>query len=137
MGRYKTISIGESTFTEFERMAESYSLTNKGLIEAMLMYFRATKADPRDPKIDNPTDAIKALDKRIYGFIKTQEKNLILPIKEAVFKIATEEPIHRENLEIVKLKILEMASPGGLATREDWRKVNNRLEEIMNALNIQ
>jgi hypothetical protein len=76
----KQIAISPSLFPEFERMAKSYDLTNKGLLEAMVLYFKATKADPRDPKADNPTDAIKALDKRIISFIKEQEKKLLKPM---------------------------------------------------------
>jgi len=115
MGKYKTISVTVETFTEFERLAASYGLTNKGLIEAMLMYFKATKADPRDPKADNPTDAIKALDKRLVGFIKEQEKKLLLPMKEAVFEITSTE---------------------GMTRRADLRIVNQNVKRIIAALKI-
>lgn len=80
----KQIAISPALFTEFERMADSYGLTNKALLEAMLNYFRATKADPRDPKADNPTDAIKALDKRLIGFIREQEKKILRPLSDDV-----------------------------------------------------
>jgi|GEM_PF-3239213 len=116
MSKYKTISVGEATFHEFERMADSYGLTNKGLVEAMLTYFRATKADPRDPKTDNPTDAIKALDKRLVSFIKEQEKKILVPLKEAVFEIASTE---------------------GMARRADLRIVNQNVKRIIKALNIE
>lgn len=115
MIKYKTVSIGEATFDEFERMADSYGLTNKGLVEAMLNYFRATKADPRDPKTDNPTDAIKALDRRLVGFIKEQEKKILLPMKEAVFEIASTE---------------------GMTRRSDLRIVNQNIKRIITALKI-
>ncbi|CCH57693.1 hypothetical protein BN8_p06902 (plasmid) [Fibrisoma limi BUZ 3] len=113
MAKYKTISVTEETFKEFERMAESYGLSNKGLVEAMLMYFKVSKADPRDPKADNPTDAIKALDKRLIGFIKEQEKKLLIPIKDAVFEIASSE---------------------GMPRREDLRIVNNNVKKIISQL---
>jgi len=80
--RDKQIAIAPALFGEFERMAESYGLTNKGLLEAMMRYFKATKADPREPKADNPTDAIKALDKRLISFIRQQEKDILRPIQD-------------------------------------------------------
>jgi hypothetical protein len=43
------ITASPATFTEFERLASSYGLTNKGLLEAMVSYFKVSKADPRDP----------------------------------------------------------------------------------------
>ena len=116
MAKYRTISVSESTFAEFERMAESYGLTNKGLVEAMLTYFKISKADPRDPKADNPTDAIKALDRRLVSFIKEQEKKLLVPMKDALFEIASTE---------------------GMPRREDLRIVNANVKKIITHLNIK
>lgn len=80
----KQILISADLFAEFERMADSYDLSKKGLLEAMIFYFKATHADPRDPKADNPTDAIKALDKRLVSFIRQQENELLRPISDDI-----------------------------------------------------
>lgn len=116
MNKYKTISVSEDTFNEFERMAKSYKLTNKALVEAMLMYFKVSKADPRNPETDNPTDAIKALDRRLVTFIKEQEKKLLIPMKDAIFEIASTE---------------------GMPRREDLRIVNSNVKKIITHLNIK
>ncbi len=78
----KQILISVDSFGEFERMADSYGLSKKGLLEAMIMYFKATQADPRNPKADNPTDAIKALDKRLVSFIRQQENSILQPMAD-------------------------------------------------------
>ena len=106
MSRYKTINANESDFTEFERLADSYGLSNTALIAAMVNYFKVTKADPRDPKADNPTDAIKALDKRLISFIKEQEKKTLHPMKEALFDLASSEGATRKHeLRIVNANV--------------------------------
>ena len=115
MATYKTISVSEDTFKEFERMADSYGLTNKGLVEAMMTYFKVSKADPRNPQADNPTDAIKALDKRIVSFIKEQEKKILIPMKEAIF---------------------DMAGTEGVPRREDLRTVNRNVKKIITGLKL-
>ncbi|GAB3743308.1 BfmA/BtgA family mobilization protein [Spirosoma lituiforme] len=115
MATYKTISVSEDTFKEFERMAESYGLTNKGLVEAMITYFKVSKADPRSPQADNPTDAIKALDKRLVSFIKEQEKKILLPMKEAIF---------------------DMAGTEGMARRSDLRIVNTNVKKVITGLKL-
>ncbi|GAB4022676.1 hypothetical protein GCM10028808_70880 [Spirosoma migulaei] len=115
MATYKTISVSEETFKEFERMASSYGLTNKGLIEAMLVYFKVSKADPRNPQADNPTDAIKALDKRLISFIKEQEKKLLIPMKEAIF---------------------DMTGTEGMPRRSDLRIVNTNIKRIITGLKL-
>lgn len=79
---YKSIDVSPETHDQFTRLAENYGLSNKGLVEAMIQYFKATKADPRDPKADNPTDAIKALDRRLISFIRQQEKEQLRPIRD-------------------------------------------------------
>ena len=116
MHKYKTINIELETFETFSRMADSYKLTNKGLVEAMLLYFQATKADPRDPKTDNPTDAIKALDRRLISFIKEQERKTLNPIKEALF---------------------ELASSEGATRKHELRIVNNNVKKIIAHLKIE
>ncbi|UFH57515.1 BfmA/BtgA family mobilization protein [Spirosoma sp. KNUC1025] len=78
----KQILISADLFAKFERMAGSYGLTKKALLEAMIFYFKATQADPRDPKADNPTDALKALDKRLVSFIRQQENELLRPMSD-------------------------------------------------------
>lgn len=95
--KLRHIVASAATFSEFERMANAYGLTNKGLLESMVQYFKVTKADPRDAKADNPTDAIKALDKRLISFIKEQEKNTLNPMKEALFELAGSEGVARKN----------------------------------------
>jgi len=106
MPKYKTVNANESDFAEFERLANAHSLTNTALFSAMVQYFKVTKADPRDPKADNPTDAIKALDKRLISFIREQEKKTLNPIKEALFDLASSEGAARKHeLRIVNANV--------------------------------
>lgn len=48
----------------------------------MVNYFGYTGANPSDLNHDSASAAIKALDKRIIGFIKTQEKEKLTPLLE-------------------------------------------------------
>jgi hypothetical protein len=80
----KSIDVDPELYEDFKKLAKSYGMTNKDLFGAMVRYFKATKADPRDPKADNPTDAIKALDKRLIGFIREQEKKILRPLSDDV-----------------------------------------------------
>ena len=122
MSKYKTISVSEETFKEFERMAQSYGLTNKGLIETMLQFFKASKADPREPQADNPTDAIKALTRalkeesnRVISFIKQQEKVTLTPMKEMITDISSSE---------------------GVTRKHELRIVNNNIKKVITHLQI-
>lgn len=83
------MDVDPELYEEFRALARSYKLNNKELFGAMVQYFRVTKADPRDPRADNPTDAIKALDKRLIGFIREQEKKILRPLSDDVQVLIT------------------------------------------------
>lgn len=117
------VTASPATFTEFEKLAQQYGLTNKALLAAMVQYFTATKADPRDHKTDNPTDAIKALDRRLISFIKQQEKEQLRPIKDELVLISR------------KLYELDDAKTG-VGKIEHLRKMNERLRLIAEKVGV-
>ena len=118
-----TLSIDRSTAAELGKLASSYGLSKKGLIVAMLQYFKATKADPRDPKADNPTDAIKALDRRLISFIKQQEKEQLRPIKDELI--------------LISRKLYEMDdAQTGVGKIEHLRKINERLRLVAEKVGV-
>lgn len=93
MSKYKTISVTPQTFTEFEQLCTQYGMNKGEALATMVNYFKASKADPRDPQpIDLKTleRRIAETDKRIIGFIKTQEKEILRPMQTEVELIAAE-----------------------------------------------
>lgn len=80
----KSVDVDPDLYEDFRVLAKSYDLSHKELFGAMVRYFKATQADPRDPKAANPTDAIKALDRRLIGFIREQEKKVLRPLSDDV-----------------------------------------------------
>ena len=117
------VTASPATFAEFEKLADQYGLTNKGLLAAMVQYFKATKADPRDPKADNPTDAIKALDRRLISFIKQQEKEQLRPIKDELI--------------LISRKLYEMDdAKTGVGKIEHLRKINERLRQVAEKVGV-
>lgn len=80
-----------------ERLGDKFDLSHKDLIAVMAQYFTVTKIDPRDTKGDVPDVAMKkmaqkvdTLDKRMIGFIREQEKELLKPILSEVRAIRTQ-----------------------------------------------
>ena len=66
----------------FGKLAAKHNKSMIKFFSEMVSYFRYTGADPSDLNHDSASAAIKALDKRIIGFIKTQEKEKLTPILE-------------------------------------------------------
>lgn len=91
MSDRKSLSVSAGTHQQLERLGDKFGLSHKDLIAVMVQYFIVTKADPRDTKADVPDVALKkmavkvdTLDKRMIGFIREQEKELLKPILSEV-----------------------------------------------------
>lgn len=87
MSDRKSVLVSAVTHQQLERLGEKYNLSHKDLVGAMAQFFITTKADPRDVKADVPdvalkklTDKVDGLDKRMIGFIREQERELLKPI---------------------------------------------------------
>ena len=120
----KSIDVDPDLYEDFKKLGKAYKLTNKDLFSVMVRYFQATKADPRDPKTDNPTDAIKALDRRLISFIKQQEKEQLRPIKDELI--------------LISRKLYEMDDPAnGVGKVEHLRKMNERLRLIAEKVGVK
>lgn len=113
MTERKTLSITTGTHRQLERLGQTFGLSHKDLITAMAQYFTATKADPRDPKADMHDVALRkmgqkvdTLDKRMIGFIREQEKELLKPILSEVRALRTQigEPVATSGIDADQLE---------------------------------
>lgn len=121
--KIKHLTLGEAAFKDFERLATSYKLYHKALLEIMIHYFKVTGIDPRERQAGNPTDAIKALDQRLISFIKQQEKEQLRPIKDELALITK------------KLYAFDDEEKG-LGKVHHLRKMNERLKRIAEKLGL-
>lgn len=97
MSDRKSLSVSAGTHQQLERLGTKFDLSHKDLIAVMAQYFTITKIDPRDTKADVPdvalkklTEKIDTLDKRMIGFIREQEKELLKPILSEVRAMRTQ-----------------------------------------------
>ncbi len=97
MSDRKSLAVSLGTHQQLERLGDKLGLSNKELISVMVQFFAVTKLDPRYPKADSPdvilkklTDKVDALDKRMIGFIREQEKELLKPILSEVRTMRTQ-----------------------------------------------
>lgn len=92
----KHVLVSSDYFVEFESISKQYNLSNKALFQAMISYFKATKKDPRIVKDIDLNDEIKLvnkrisdMDKHIISFIKTQEKEILKPVRSQINDLHT------------------------------------------------
>jgi len=97
MSDRKSLSVSAGTHHQLERLGTKFGLSHKDLIAVMAQYFTVMKTDPRDTKADVPdvalkklTEKVDTLDKRMIGFIREQEKELLKPILSEVRAMRTQ-----------------------------------------------
>ena len=78
----KTMRFSEKTDNKLQAVANKCGLSKLDLFTCMVDYFYKTKKDPRDLNDDLLKNAINRKTDNIVAFIKTQEQDLLIPIKK-------------------------------------------------------
>ncbi|MEN0056832.1 MAG: BfmA/BtgA family mobilization protein, partial [Mucilaginibacter sp.] len=78
----KTIRFSEKTDNKLQTVANKCGLSKLDLFTFMVDYFYKTKKDPRDLNDDLLKNAINRKTDNIVAFIKTQEQDLLIPMKK-------------------------------------------------------
>ena len=94
----KSILISTYHHKELKGLSEAYNLNYYRLVEEMIVYFKKTGINPSDPKNENPSKGLKELDKRLVSFLKVQERDILKPLRQEVYKYSQE-----QNLELDKV----------------------------------
>ncbi len=143
MTERKTLSVSLGTHRQLERLGQTFDLSHKDLITAMAQYFTATKADPRDLKADMPDVALRkmalkvdTLDKRMIGFIREQEKELLRPILSEVRALRTQigEPVVPVATSGIDAEQLEAQLTGVVEAVQTLLRLSFRTALVDNAL---
>lgn len=82
-----TVKYPASVDAKFAKIALSLGLTKRMLFEKMVDYFHRTKKDPSDINDDLLKNSFAKSHKTYTSFIKTQETLLLIPMKEAMDKM--------------------------------------------------
>ncbi|RZK10815.1 MAG: hypothetical protein EOO46_09210 [Flavobacterium sp.] len=84
-----TVKYSASVDAKFAKISIALGLTKRMLFEKMVDYFHRTKKDPSDINDDLLKNSFAKSHKTYTSFIKTQEQLLLIPMKEAMDKMIT------------------------------------------------
>ena len=123
----KSILISPHHHKELKKLSEAYGLKFYKLVEEMIIYFKKTGINPTDPKNENPSKGLKELDNRVVSFFKTQERDILKPLRQEVYNYSKE--LSAENDKTRQLLI---------KTLNDFNQYEiNRASKILNEVQIQ
>ena len=81
----KSILISNYHHKELTKLSESIGLNYYKLVEEMIIYFKKTGINPKEPKNESPVKALRELDKRMVSFLKVQERDILKPLRQEVY----------------------------------------------------
>jgi hypothetical protein len=141
MSDRKSLSVSAGTHQQLERLGDKFGLSHKDLIAVMVQYFTVTKVDPRDTKADVPDVAMKKmaqkvdmLDKRMIGFIREQEKELLKPILSEVRAMRTQIGQSESSSNVITPEHLEEQLTGVVGAVQTLMRLSFRTALVDNAL---
>ncbi len=79
MPKYITLNVSPKAKTVIERLAQKYEMTLLDFTESMVIYFDKTGVNPKDIKVLSVAEELKKFRDTIISFLRTQEKEYILP----------------------------------------------------------
>jgi hypothetical protein len=85
----KTIRFPVGTDDKLQKLADKSGLTKLAFFLHMVDYFYKSKKDPRDLNDEMLKNAINKKTDNIISFIKTQEQDLLIPLKKNSDKVIT------------------------------------------------
>ncbi len=87
----KSVLISSYHHKELKKLSEAYNLSYYKLLEEMITYFKKTGINPLDPKNENPSRALRELDKRMVSFLRVQERDILKPLRQEVYEYSKEQ----------------------------------------------
>lgn len=128
----KTIRFPVKTDEKLQTLANKSGLTKLDFFIHMVDYFYKSKKDPRDLNDELLKNAINKKTDNIVAFIKTQEQDLLIPIKKDSEKIVT-----------VQGKIVDAFNQHVIKFNDEQRTINqsqaanmNKIAEYMRRLDL-
>ena len=87
----KSILIKEFHHKELVKISKTFGSQYGDLIESMIIYFKKTGINPIQAINENPAVLVKVLDKRIVSFLRTQERDILKPLRSEVYQQSKEQ----------------------------------------------
>ncbi|MGZ3811865.1 MAG: BfmA/BtgA family mobilization protein [Mucilaginibacter sp.] len=85
----KTIRFPVATDDKLQKLSDKSGLTKLAFFIHMVDYFYKSKKDPRDLNDEMLKNAINKKTDNIISFIKTQEQDLLIPLKKNADRVIT------------------------------------------------
>ena len=113
MSLKKSIVISSTSHKFLKKLASEHNRSIGKFTEEMILFFQKTGTDPQVIKGKSATEMIKVIDRRIVSFFKTQEADILYPMRQEIQEngIITKELFEKliQNLNKIFQKIKEQS----------------------------
>lgn len=125
----KSIVINQKAHKDLKNLSDEFNRPIGKFTEDMILFFKKTGQDPALINDKTPSQMIKVIDRRIVGFFRTQESEILYPLRTSLSESI------EQNTSFFKNLLDNLNSVFGKVKENDL-ELKNKLQEINESLDV-
>lgn len=130
----KSIVINEKPHKDLKKISKEFNRPIGKFTEDMILFFKKTGQDPLLINDKTPSQMIKVIDRRIVGFFKTQESEILYPLQVSLSESIEQNTTFFKDLIQNLSSIFSRVKEKDTELKNDLQKINNSLELMKSKL---
>ncbi|MFD2592075.1 BfmA/BtgA family mobilization protein [Aquimarina hainanensis] len=130
----KSIVINGKSHKDLKNLSDEFNRPIGKFTEDMILFFKKTGQDPALINDKTPSQMIKVIDRRIVGFFRTQESEILYPLRSSLSESIEQNTTFFKNLLENLNSIFGKVKENDLEVKESIKRINDSLETIKSNL---
>jgi phage-related protein len=130
----KSIVINEKPHKDLRSLSEEFNRPIGKFTEDMILFFKKTGQDPALINDKTPSQMIKVIDRRIVGFFKTQESEILYPLQVSLSESIEQNTTFFKDLIQNLNSIFGRVKEKDTELKNDLLKISESLEQLNSKL---
>jgi len=130
----KSIVINEKAHKDLKNLSEEFNRPIGKFTEDMILFFKKTGQDPAQINDKTPSQMIKVIDRRIVGFFKTQESEILYPLQVSLSESIEQNSTFFKDLIQNLNSIFGRVKEKDIELKNDLKKISESLEQLNSKL---
>ena len=126
----KSIIINEKAHKDLKKLSNEFNRPIGKFTEDMILFFKKTGQDPALINDKTPSQMIKVIDRRIVGFFRTQESEILYPLRLSLSESIEQNTSFFKNLLENLNAVFGKVKENDLELKERLQEINKSLDTI-------
>ena len=126
----KSIVINQKAHKDLKNLSDEFNRPIGKFTEDMILFFKKTGQDPALINDKTPSQMIKVIDRRIVGFFRTQESEILYPLRTSLSESIEQNTSFFKNLLDNLNSVFGKVKENDLELKDKLQEINESLEVI-------